>query len=191
MDSDGSAVPADLTPLIAATAQWLTRAYPSDGGALACALSEAQARQAVTVAAWLRYPTQMDAALVAVAGPGGSAGLDRITGTEPTGTETDTTAHAWRTWVDEVVASWAACLLATPLLAHAAVDALAEGSHTVGSPVEFRRLLTPDEGDRRAAVLLRHPDLTAPIAELHHAKLLALLTPGTPGEPARATADPH
>ncbi|MFI9584734.1 hypothetical protein ACIHCQ_23480 [Streptomyces sp. NPDC052236] len=176
-------MPADLTPLIAATAQWLTRAYPSDGGALASALSEAQARQAVTVAAWLRYPTEMDAALVAVAGPGGSTRLDGITGREPTETETDIAGHAWRTWVDEVVASWAACLLSAPLLARAAVNALAGGSHTVGSPVEFRRLLTPDEGDQRAAVLLRHPDLTAPIAELHHAQLLALLTPGTRSVP--------
>ncbi len=180
-------MPADLTPLIAATAQWLTRAYPSDGGAMTSALSEAQARQAVTVAAWLRYPTQMDAALVAVAGPGGSARLDWITGAEPAedeadaGVDTDAadvSAYAWRTWVDEVVASWAACLLSTPLLAQAAVTALAECSHTAGSPVEFRRLLTPDERDRRAAALLRHPDLLAPIAELHHAQLLALLTPG-------------
>ncbi|MEV5343920.1 hypothetical protein AB0K93_36485, partial [Streptomyces sp. NPDC052676] len=69
----------ELSPLIAATAQWLTRAYPASGGALAAALCEAQARQAVTVAACLRYPTRTDAALVALAGPGGSARLDWVT----------------------------------------------------------------------------------------------------------------
>ncbi len=98
---------AELSPVIAATAQWLTCAYPASGGALAAALCEVQARQAVTVAAWLRYPTPMDAALVGVAGPGGSARLDWIAGADDTvaGEPED---HAWRTWVDEVVASWAA-----------------------------------------------------------------------------------
>ena len=62
----------DLSSLIAATARWLTVAYPPSGGALASALCEAQARQAVTVAAWLRYPTEIDAALVTMAGPGGA-----------------------------------------------------------------------------------------------------------------------
>jgi hypothetical protein len=179
MDSDGPAVPAHLTPLIAATAQWLTRAYPSGGGAMASALSEVQARQAVTVAAWLRYPTPMDAALVAVAGPGGSARLDWITGADrsaPDDAEAD--EYAWRTWVDEVVASWAACLLSTPGLARAAVTALAQCGHLDGLPVEFRRLVTPDERDRRAAALLRHPDLIAPVAELHHAQLLDRLKAG-------------
>jgi hypothetical protein len=177
MDSDGPAVPTDLSPLIAATAQWLTRAYPSGGGAMDSALSEVQAWQAVTVAAWLRYPTPMDAALVVVAGPGGSARLDSITGAYGGGGR-DGDGDAWRTWVDEVVASWAACLLRTPGLAGAAVVELAECGHTHGSPVEFRRLVTPDERDRRAAALLRHPDLLAPIAELHHAQLLERLKPG-------------
>lgn len=178
-------MPTDLSPLIAATAQWLTRAYPSDGGAMDCALSEVQARQAVTVAAWLRYPTPMDAALVAVAGPGGSARLDWITGADADpdtggvgGGNEAMDGHAWRTWVDEVVASWAACLLSAPGLAGAAVTALAECQDLDGSPVEFRRLVTPDERDRRAAALLRHPDLLAPIAELHHAQLLDRLEPG-------------
>lgn len=63
-------MPADLSPLIAATTQRLTRAFPAADGAFAAVLSEAQARQAVTVAAWLRYPTAMDAALVMMAGPG-------------------------------------------------------------------------------------------------------------------------
>jgi hypothetical protein len=164
--SDVSAVHADLSPVIAATTQWLTRAYPAAGGALAAALCEAQARQAVTVAARLRYPTAMDIALVGLAGPGGSARLDWITGAE------DPDADAWRTWVDEVVASWAAGLLTDPALAHRAVAALtAAGGHRA----EYRRLLTPDDGDHRAAALLCHPDLLAPVTELHHAQLLARL----------------
>ncbi|WNZ13370.1 hypothetical protein [Streptomyces sp. 11x1] len=166
---------ADLSPLIAATTQWLTRAYPAGGGALDGALCEAQARQAVTVAAWLRYPTPMDVALVGMAGPGGSARLDWITGHDETPAPDE---YAWRTWVDEVVASWAACLLADAELAHAAVDALDGSPHAVGPPAAFRRLLTPDDLDRRAAALLRHPDLLAPIATLHHSGLLDALRPG-------------
>lgn len=168
---------ADLSPLIAATAQWLTCAYPPSGGALAAALCEAQARQAVTVAAWLRYPTAMDAALVGMAGPGGSAALDWLTGVTVSDTDEPAT-WAWRTWVDEVVASWAAGLLTDPALAAAAVAALTEGEHTTGTPAEFRRLTAPDEADRRAAALLRHPDLLAPVTELHHAQLLRRLDPG-------------
>ncbi|MDN0199798.1 hypothetical protein [Streptomyces sp. S.PNR 29] len=168
---------ADLSPVIAATAQWLTCAYPSSGGALASALCEVQARQAVTVAAWLRYPTPMDAALVGMAGPGGSARLDWITGADGAADD-HTDGQAWRTWVDEVVASWAASLLTDPELAVLAVAAVAEGEHTTGTPSTFRRLVTPDESDRRAAALLRHPDLLAPVAELHHAQLLDRLNPG-------------
>ncbi|MDN3293933.1 hypothetical protein QWM81_07715 [Streptomyces ficellus] len=177
-------MPADfsLSPLIAATAQWLTRAYPTGPGALDRALAEVQARQAVTAAAWLRYPTEMDAALVAVAGPGGSARLDWITGTDGTGPDEARHGaeerHAWRTWVDEVVASWAASLLSRPELAAAAMDALAGSAHMGDAPVDFRRLVRPDEHDRRAAALLRHPDLLAPIAELHHAQLLDRLNRG-------------
>ncbi|GAP47355.1 hypothetical protein [Streptomyces azureus] len=167
---------ADLSPVIAATAQWLTRAFPASGGALASALCEVQARQAVTVAAWLRYPTAMDAALVDVAGPGGSARLDWVTGADASlGDGVD--VHAWRTW-DEVVASWAASLLTDPELAALAVAALAEGTHSAGAPAEFRRLVAPDDSDQRAAALLRHPDLLAPVAELHHSQLLDLLHPG-------------
>ncbi|WP_069173936.1 hypothetical protein [Streptomyces griseus] len=156
----------DLSPLISATTQWLTRAYPARG-AFSSALSQAQARQAVTVAAWLRYPSAMDAALVALAGPGGSARLDRVTGAP--GPEE---AHPWCSWVDEVVASWAACLLARPALAETAVAALADGEHTGGGPVDFRRLVSPDVHDLEAAALLRHPDLLQPIAALHGAGLL-------------------
>ncbi|MCX5064117.1 MULTISPECIES: hypothetical protein [unclassified Streptomyces] len=169
----------DLSPLIAATTQWLTCAYPSGDGALASALCEAQARQAVTVAAWLRYPTPMDAALVGMAGSGGSARLDRLAGAHDV-TGQDTEVHAWRTWVDEVVASWAAGLLGDPELAALAVAAAAESSHTAGTPVAFRRLLAPEAGDLRAATLLRHPDLLAPVAALHQDQLLHLLKPPLP-----------
>ncbi|MCK8438316.1 hypothetical protein G3I77_36535 [Streptomyces sp. D2-8] len=168
---------ADLSPVIAATAQWLTRAFPASGGALASALCEVQARQAVTVAAWLRYPTVMDAALLGMAGPGGSGRLDWVTGADAAlGDDMD--AHAWRTWVDEVVASWAACLLTDPELAARAVAALADGSHSTGEPAEFRRLIAPDDSDRNAAALLRHPDLLAPVAALHQDQLLERLNPG-------------
>lgn len=177
--SDGPAVLTDLSPLIAATARWLTVAYPPCGGALAAALCEAQARQAVTVAAWLRYPTEIDAALVALAGPGGATRLDWLSGAEPADGH-PAGERAWRTWVDEIVASWAAALLTDAALAGAAVAALAGGEHTASAPVEFRRLLAPDAGDRRAAALLRHPDLLAPVAELHQDQLLDRLTPGRP-----------
>ncbi|MFM9498597.1 hypothetical protein ACKI1Q_33975 [Streptomyces galilaeus] len=172
---------ADLSPLIAATTQWLTRAYPACGGALASALCEVQARQAVTVAAWLRYPTVMDAALVGMAGPGGSARLDWISGTDTDGTGSPTGTDgtdAWRSWVDEVVASWAAALLTDPELAALAVAGLHGGDHTTGVPMEFRRLISPDTRDREAAALLRHPDLLAPVAELHGTQLTALLGRG-------------
>jgi hypothetical protein len=168
---------ADLPPLIAATAQWLTCAYPAPGGALAATLCEVQARQAVTVAAWLRYPTPVDAALVGIAGPGGSARLDWISGADATAVR-DPDDHAWRTWVDEVVASWAACLLTDPQLAALAVAAVTESGHAAGTGAGFRRLLAPDETDRRAAALLRHPDLIAPVTALHQDQLLHLLRPG-------------
>ncbi|MEU5275545.1 hypothetical protein AB0G87_03895 [Streptomyces asoensis] len=174
-------MPADLSPVIAATTEWLTRSYPACGGALASALCEAQARQAVTVAAWLRYPTAMDAALVCLAGPGGSGRLDRIggadTGTED-GTDRDADDAAWRSWVDEVVASWAACLLTDPALAADALAGLAGSEHVLGTPPDFRRLTAPDDHDREAAALLRHPDLLAPVAALHHGPLLERLGPG-------------
>jgi hypothetical protein len=168
---------ADLSPLIAATTQWLTRSYPTCGGALAAALGEVQARQAVTVAAWLRYPTPTDAALVGIAGPGGSAGLDWITGADAAGDD-GTDDAAWRTWVDEVVASWAACLLTDDETARLAVAAVADLGHSTGMPIEFRRLVAPDVRDRQAAALLRHPDLLAPVAALHRAALHERLDPG-------------
>ncbi|MGP2439485.1 hypothetical protein [Streptomyces sp. JW3] len=214
---------AELSPVIAATAQWLTRSYPACGGAFSAALCEAQARQAVTLAARLRYPTPLDAALVGVAGPGGSARLDRIFGADDAvagaaaaGTD-DGDEHAWRSWVDEALASWAACLLGDPDLTARAVAALPDaerraapaagraggragpadsgvvpparervvasltGGHAVpaGPPAQYRRLLAPDAADRRAAALLRHPDLLAPVADLHRARLLSRLATGS------------
>ena len=81
---------AELSPVIAASTHWLARAYPAGAAdSIAHTLAELQARQAVTVAAWLRYPTAMDAALVAIAGPGGSAVLDWRVGSEPDDEEAD------------------------------------------------------------------------------------------------------
>ncbi len=178
---------AELSPVIAASTHWLSRAYPAGAAdSIAHTLAELQARQAVTVAAWLRYPTEIDAALVAIAGPGGSAVLDWRAGSEPDDEQSD--EEGWRTWVDEVVVSWAACLLADPVLARKGVDAvIAAVPHTPesrprpyprrtgGLPNEFRRLLDPDDRDREAGVLLRHPDLLEPIASMHRDVLLYLL----------------
>src|SRR5262245_57211836 len=106
----GGAASAELPAVVAATTRWLMRAYPAQGGALGVALAQIQVRQAATVAAWLRYPTELDAELLTLVGPGGSAGLDRIVGGEPAAAAEG--GEAWLSWVDEVVASWAACLLA-------------------------------------------------------------------------------
>jgi hypothetical protein len=176
----------ELSPVIAASTHWLSRAYPTGStDSVAQTLSELQARQAVTVAAWLRYPTPVDAALVAIAGPGGSAVLDWRVGSEPDDEEAED--EGWRTWVDEVVVSWAACLLAEPELARRAVSAVAaavppsddrprSGPRRAGNlPNEFRRLLHPDRRDQEAAMLLRHPDLLEPVAELHRDNLRYLL----------------
>nr|WP_246331298.1 hypothetical protein [Saccharopolyspora hordei] len=139
----------------------MTTAYPAPrGGALSRALAEAQATQAVTAAAWLRYPTDVDADLVHLAGPGGAERLDALVGGS---TGADGEDDAWRTWVDEVVASWAACLLADPALAARAIACLTSDD---GLP-EFRRLLEPGDRELAAAAFLRHPDLLAPVAELH------------------------
>src|SRR5437763_10068296 len=102
-----------------------------------------QARQAATVAAWLRYPTSVDAGLLTMIGPGGSARLDWLVGADTVDLLDD--QHAWRTWVDEVVASWAACLLADSSLAAAAVAALSGSEHMSGIHCDFRRLTQPDE----------------------------------------------
>jgi hypothetical protein len=161
-------MPSDLSPVVAATAQWLTRAYPAPGGTFSAILAERQARQAVTVAAWLRYPTDLDVELLTLVGPGGSTRLDEAAGA--TGDR-----QPWRDWVDEVLASWAACLLGDVRLAAAASAAVAGCAHAGGLPCDFRRLTAPDACDRHAAALLRHPDLLAPVAGLHRAPLLDLL----------------
>ncbi|MBT2478843.1 hypothetical protein [Streptomyces sp. ISL-94] len=184
-------MPSDLSlsPLIAATTHWLIRAYPSGGGAFQRGLVEAQARQAVTLAAWLRYPTELDAQLVALSGPGGSDRLDWITGADAADAfalpEEEQSQRAWRTWVDEVVVSWAACLLGAPALATAA-QALTSTERAAAVAVAFRRLTEPGDDDRHAATLLRHPDLLAPIAELHRAALLERLGAGAGAEAAPA-----
>lgn len=160
-----------LVPIIAACATWLDRGYGPRTGALLAAQAQVQTRQATTVAAWLRYPTDVDAALVHLAGPGGSYRLDRLVGAPGAG-------EAWRTWVDEVVVSWAACLLTQPRLAEAAVTAVTGTEHGAGLVVDFPALLRPDEPQARASALLRHPDLLAPVVELHRSQLVVALAAG-------------
>jgi hypothetical protein len=148
----------------------LLAAYPASGGALSQALAEAQARQAVTLAATLRYPTNLDAQLLHLLAPSGSHQLDWLTGCDPQQYDT-----VWRTWIDETVVSWAACLLADPALAARAAhqaDAVSE-HHAAGG---LRRLTDPGKRDTEAAPLLRHPDLLENIAGLHRPPLLKLLS---------------
>ncbi|WP_033211750.1 hypothetical protein [Kitasatospora phosalacinea] len=160
-------MPADLTPVIAASARWLLNAYPPPPGALSRALAEAQARQAAALAAALRYPTAIDGQLLDLLGPGGSGRLDGLTGCDPRPDDT-----AWRTWVDETVVSWAACLLADPDLAGTAHRALDATEHRTGA---LRRLTDPGTHGAGATALLRHPDLTDAVAGLHRTALLAAL----------------
>ncbi len=152
-----------LDDVIAATTQWLILAFPATGGAHAGALARQQARQAVTVAAWLRYPTKTDAELLDLLAPSGSWWLDDLA--------TDVEQEPWRSWVDDVVASWAAALLTDRELAVQACEAVAASEHTGGLPMQFRRLTHPDHIDGAAAALLRHPDLLAPLAARHRADL--------------------
>ncbi|MFF7203700.1 hypothetical protein [Streptomyces sp. NPDC008141] len=168
-----------LSPVIAASARWLLSAFPPAAGPLNDALAEAQARHAVTIAAALRYPTALDAELLDLLGPGGSGRLDAVTGadTHPLwAAEFD-----WRTRVDETVVSWAACLLADADLAVVAAACTAATHHGAGGVGGgmggTRRLTVPSPRDHRAAPLLRHPDLLHPIADLHRAALVELLTP--------------
>ncbi|MEU7502842.1 hypothetical protein [Streptomyces lavendulae] len=153
---------AELAPFIAAGTRWLLTAFPSSPGAFSKALAEAQARQAVTLAAALRYPTALDVELLHLLGPGGSARLDWLTGAD----RTDEADADWRTWVDETVVSWAACLLAAPALA---LDA------NRSQAGETTRLTRPGDYEHQAAPLLRHPDLLEPVAALHRSQLLDLL----------------
>ncbi|MFD4141020.1 hypothetical protein [Streptomyces sp. NPDC058572] len=163
----------DLSPVVAASTRWLLSAFPPSAGPLNDALAEAQARQAATIAAALRYPTELDAGLVNMLGPGGSGRLDAVTGSDthpPAEAE-----YAWRTWVDETVVSWAACLLADADLAAVAAACLAATHHGADGVGDARRLTIPGPRDHRAAPLLRHPDLLGPIADLHRKSLLGLL----------------
>lgn len=156
-----------LECVIAATTQWLVSAFHSIGGAHAEMLTRQQARQAVTVAAWLRYPTKLDGALLDVVPPSGSWWLDAM--------PADIDLEPWRTWVDDTVASWAAALLADQRLAIRACAAVASCEHTGGLPLQFARLTHPDHLDAAAAALLRHPDLLASVADLHRDELDAVL----------------
>ncbi|MFG2893121.1 hypothetical protein [Streptomyces sp. NPDC048248] len=174
----------DLSPVIAACARWLLAAFPPASGPLNHALAEAQARQAATIAAALRYPTALDAELLNLVGPGGSDRLDSVTGTDAH--PLDAAEYAWRTWVDETVVSWAACLLSDQDLAVAAAACLAGTHHGVESVGDARRLTIPGPRDHHAAPLLRHPDLLHPIADLHRDALLGLLDAG----PATASPEP-
>ncbi|MFK0047645.1 hypothetical protein ACIQU4_26830 [Streptomyces sp. NPDC090741] len=159
---------ADLAPVIAAGSRWLLTAFPPSPGAFSQALAEAQARQAVTLAAALRYPTPLDAELLHLLGPGGSARLDWLTGAD----HGDDADADWRTWVDETVVSWAACLLAAPTLAVDAHPLVDRGQAGAG---DVARLTRPGDHEHDAAPLLRHPDLLEPVAALHRALLLDLL----------------
>ncbi|MFF4228421.1 hypothetical protein [Streptomyces sp. NPDC001820] len=167
-------MPSDLSPVIAAATRWLLSAFPPEAGALNHALAEAQARHAATIAAALRYPTELDAELLHLLGPGGSGRLDSVTGADAHPLEG--AEYAWRTRVDETVVSWAACLLADADLAAVAAACLAATHHGAGSVGDARRLTIPSPRDHRAAPLLRHPDLLGPIADLHRETLLGLLT---------------
>jgi hypothetical protein len=164
-------VPTDLTPVIAASSRWLTAAYPPPAGALNRALAQAQARQAATLAAFLRYPTDLDVQLLHLLAPSGSDRLDWLTGCDQHSDDTDT---AWRTWVDETVVSWAACLLADPALAARAHQALTATEHHAQAG-HLQRLTHPGPHDTDAAALLRHPDLLEGIAALHRLQLVELL----------------
>jgi hypothetical protein len=149
----------------AASAQWLLAAYPPSPDPFAATRAQWQAREAASLAARLRYPTDADDVLLELCGPGGSQRLDWLFGADPAADGDD--VEPWRTWVDEVVVSWAAALLGDPALARAAAVATCD-------PLDGP-LLAPSAGDLRAAALLRHPDLLAPVADLHRAELLDVL----------------
>ncbi|MGW9123039.1 hypothetical protein ACWGRV_41755, partial [Streptomyces sp. NPDC055663] len=60
------------SPFASDRTRWLLDAYPPPTGALNHALAEAQALQATTLAAHLRYPTSLDVQLLHLCGPGGA-----------------------------------------------------------------------------------------------------------------------
>jgi len=175
-----SRVAVDFATVIAATAHWLVSAYPPAGGSLARVYAEAQARQAATVAAWLRYPTATDVALLELVGPSGSAVLDELNETAGFGDISERPAdQEWRSWVDEDVASWAACLLMDSRLTARAIAMLTTSEHFRHMPRSFRILAQPNPSELRAAMLLRHPDLIGPVARLHRDALLDRLHPSS------------
>ena len=153
-----------LAPVIAASAEWLEQVYAAAATPLLAARARVQANQATMVAAWLRYPTIVDAELLNLAGPGGATRLDTLADPSPP-------ERPWRSWVDEAVVSWAACLLIEADLARAAVAVAATTEHVAGLALDFRPLLEPDPLDARAAALLRHPDLLRPVASLYRDEL--------------------
>jgi hypothetical protein len=148
------AVDESVAELVAACTAQLLRSFPAPEGAVNRALAHAQAHQAVTVAARLRFPTAMDRALLALAGPPGPED-------EP--------------WADPTVVGWAAALLADPVLAGHATQAAGF------SPAAYRRLTVPGPREQAAAALLRHPDLLDPTAQPHREELLVLLRGGPQG----------
>jgi hypothetical protein len=151
--------------IVAASAQWLLTAFPPPADPFAAMSAQWQAREAVSLAARLRYPTDADDALLELCGPGGCGRLDWLSGADLGVGPVE--AEPWRTWVDEVVVSWAAVLLGNPALAAAAAD-------VAGGPLDGP-LVAPSADDLAAAALLRHPDLLAPVADLHRAELLGAL----------------
>jgi hypothetical protein len=60
-------------------------------------------------------------------------------------------------------------------MAIAAVAAVRASEHMAGLHCDFRRLTRPDDRDRHATTLLRHPDLLDPVAQLHREQLLERL----------------
>lgn len=154
--------------VVTASAQWLLTAFPPPRDPFAVARARWQACEAASVAARLRYPTEADDALLELCGPGGCGRLDWAVGADlAVGGEGAGDDAPWRSWVDEVVVSWAAALLGDPALA-------ARAAAAVGEPADGP-LVAPPASHLAAAALLRHPDLLAPVADLHRAELLETL----------------
>src|SRR3954463_14106064 len=95
--------------VVAASAQWLLTAYPPPADPFAAASAQWQAGEAAAVAARLRYSTDADDPPLELCGPGGAERLDWLAGSDSGVGCVD--GAPWRTWVDEVVVSWAAALL--------------------------------------------------------------------------------
>ncbi len=169
---------------------------PARRGALQRALAEGQARQAVTLAAVLRYPTELDAGLVALTGAGGTGRLDWITGadtpadpaaTPPARTRGTTTcggtgtrspgrlAHLGRRGRGE--------LGGLPARRPRAGAAAAGRRRGAGAPDAYRRLLAPGEHDRGRPRSCATPTCSPRSRTCTRAELPDLLAPssGRPG----------